>query len=90
MELEYKPILLPSLFTKQISLQILKNKIPFFTDFILKSINWFYQIFQNLIKQPKIKKQLTNIKKEVFTLSKTAVFDSKLAQMHSLIELLKK
>lgn len=89
LEMEYQPNILPSLFNTSISLQILKNKIPYCPIYILKGINWIFQIFQRNFKERKAEKSFKKLKKQTFFLSGNTIFNLRLSQMLKHIKTLK-
>lgn len=91
MNLNYNPVILSPLFSKDVSFQIIKNKLPTNAPrFIINLITYNYLFFQEIFLKYKNRKTLLKIKKIEFNLSKDIIFKSKLNQMLEKIEYIKK
>jgi len=80
MNLEYTPYYLPSVFSKSVSYNIIRNKLR--SSIFAQVVNSIFQTYNNFYKVKQVKKKLIKLaNSDVYQISDTKVFKHKLNQM---------
>lgn len=92
MELEYKPIRFPSLYSEKNLRGIFHRKMPQFSSVFSNLISKTYNLFQRAILEPIIKKKLkkrSKLTNKAFYLTNSKTIETKFELLHSIIDKLK-